>query len=108
VACGLGYTAAPPALSRLAHLRAVTAVRLALEAVPGYAAGGGFWRSERRLRARAGGRVGLAGHVPDAEVHWPDGTPVAWAGEGWPGGADGRGGGCTGGRCGACRWWRCG
>ena len=30
-ACGLRYTAAPPALGRLAHIRAVTAVRLALE-----------------------------------------------------------------------------
>jgi hypothetical protein len=82
-ACGLPYTAAPPALSRLAHLRAVTAVRLALEAVPGYAAGGAHWRGERRLRARSGGRAGLRDHFPDGEVHWPDGAPVAWAGECW-------------------------
>jgi hypothetical protein len=82
-ACGLAYTATSPALSRLAHLRAVTAVRLALEAVPGYAAAGAFWRSERRLRARAGGRVGLREHIPDGEVHWPDAGPVAWAGECW-------------------------
>lgn len=82
-ACGLPYTAAPPALGRLAHIRAVTAVRLALEAVPGYTAGGGYWRSERRLRARMGGRVGLRQHIPDGEVHWPDGTAVPWAGECW-------------------------
>ena len=82
-ACGLPYRAASPALSRLAHLRAVTAVRLALEAAPGYAAAGAFWRGERRLRARAGGRVGLREHIPDAEVHWPDGTRVRFAGECW-------------------------
>jgi hypothetical protein len=82
-ACGLPYTAAPPALSRLAHLRAVTSVRLALEAVPGYAAAGAFWRGERRLRARAGGRVGLREHIPDAEVHWPDGAQAGFAGECW-------------------------
>jgi hypothetical protein len=82
-ACGLAYTAAPPALGRLAHIRAVTAVRLALEASAGYVAGGGYWRSERRLRARMGGRVGLRQHIPDGEVHWPDGAPVPWAGECW-------------------------
>jgi hypothetical protein len=102
-ACGLPYTATQPALSRLAHLRAVTAVRLALEPVSAYAAAGAFWRSERRLRARTGGRVGLRDHMPDGEVHWPGesgtGTPgtatpgtttpgtaspgVAWAGECW-------------------------
>jgi hypothetical protein len=82
-ACGLPYTAVSPALSRLAHLRAVTAVRLALEAVPAYAAARGFWRSERRLRARAGARAGLREHFPDGEVHWPDGAAVAWAGECW-------------------------
>ncbi len=82
-ACGLPFPAAPPALSRLAHLRAVTSVRLALEATAGYRAAGAFWRSERRLRARVGGRVGLREHLPDAEIHWPDGAPVAWAGECW-------------------------
>jgi len=82
-ACGLRYTAAPPALSRLAHLRAVVAVRLALESAPRYAADGGYWRSERRLRSRMGGRVGLREHVPDGEVHWPDDARVPWAGECW-------------------------
>jgi hypothetical protein len=82
-ACGLPYRASSPALSRLAHLRAVTAVRLALEATRAYTAAGAFWRGERRLRARAGGRVGLPEHVPDAEVHWPDGAPVGFAGECW-------------------------
>jgi len=82
-ACGLRYGATAPALSRLAHLRAVVSVRLAFEAAPGYAAAGAFWRGERRLRARAGGRVGLREHIPDAEVHWPDEAPVSFAGECW-------------------------
>src|SRR5215471_8845741 len=82
-ACGLPYRATSPALSRLAHLRAVTAVRLAIEAAPAYAAAEAFWRGERRLRAKAGGRVGLREHIPDAEVHWPDGAPVGFAGECW-------------------------
>lgn len=82
-ACGLRYAAAPPALARLAHIRAVVAVRLALESAPRYAAGGGYWRGERRLRARMGGRVGLRQHIPDGEVHWPDDAVVPWAGECW-------------------------
>jgi hypothetical protein len=82
-ACGLPYRAAAPGLSRLAHLRAVTAARLALAATPQFAAGRAYWRSERRLRARIGGRLGLREHVPDGEVHWPDGDAVAWAGECW-------------------------
>jgi hypothetical protein len=82
-ACGLPYTATPPALGRLTHIRAVVAVRLALESARQYAEGGGYWRSERRLRARMGGRVGLRQHIPDGEVHWPDGGAVPWAGECW-------------------------
>ncbi|MCW2911580.1 MAG: hypothetical protein JWL68_6369, partial [Actinomycetia bacterium] len=93
LACGRPYRPVPPALSRLAHLRAVTAVRIALESAPGYTAAGAYWRSERRLRARMGSRVPLREHLPDGEVHWPDpgGAPVggaavaaaAWAGECW-------------------------
>jgi hypothetical protein len=82
-ACGLPYSPARPALSRLAHIRAVTAVRLALESASPYAAAGAFWRSERRLRARIGGRAGLRDHLPDGEVHWPDHAEVPWAGECW-------------------------
>jgi hypothetical protein len=82
-ACGLPFPATSPALSRLAHLRAVTSVRLALEATASYRAGAAFWRSERRLRARVGGRLGLREHLPDAEIHWPDDALVAWAGECW-------------------------
>jgi hypothetical protein len=86
-AAGARYPAAAPALARLAHIRAVTAVRLALEAVPAYRDGGAHWRSERHLRARFGGRLGAGQHLPDAEVHWPDAPaaspPAAWAGECW-------------------------
>ncbi|HUD38782.1 MAG TPA: hypothetical protein VMR14_17920 [Streptosporangiaceae bacterium] len=81
--CGLPYTAAVPALSRLAHLRAVTATRIALAATPHFTDGQAYWRSERRLRSKFGRRMGLREHLPDAEVHWPDGTPLAWAGECW-------------------------
>jgi hypothetical protein len=82
-ACGARYAATPPALPRLGHLRAVTAVRLALEATPAFADAGAHWRSERRLRARLGGRLGSRDHLPDGEVHWPDAAPVPWAGECW-------------------------
>ena len=80
-ACGLAYSPARPALSRLAHIRAVAAARLALEGTAGYRSAGAYWRCERRIRARHG--VGLRQHLPDAEVHWPDAAPVAWAGECW-------------------------
>ena len=82
-ACGLRYAAAPPALARLAHIRAVTASRLALEAVPAYCDASAHWRSERHLRARLGGRLGARDHLPDGEVHWPDSGLVSWAGECW-------------------------
>src|SRR5215469_3764020 len=86
-AVGAQYPAGSPALPRLAHLRAVTAVRLALESVAAYRDAGAHWRSERHLRARVGGRVGARDHLPDAEVHWPDapvpGPPAPWAGECW-------------------------
>ena len=82
-ACGVRYAPAPPALSRLAHIRAVSEIRLALEAAPGYQAAAAHWRSERRLRARLGGRLGARDHLPDGEVHWPDAGPDAWAGECW-------------------------
>ncbi len=80
-ACGLRYSTAPPALARLAHIRAVTAVRLALEAVPAYGDASAHWRSERHLRARLGAHA--RDHLPDGEVHWPDSAPVTWAGECW-------------------------
>jgi hypothetical protein len=80
-ACGRSYPPVRPALSNLAHIRAVAACRIALEATSGYQAAAAFWRCERRIRSRHA--VGLRQHLPDAEVHWPDGGPVAWAGECW-------------------------
>jgi len=62
---GEARTAAP------AHLRAVLAARLALESSPGGQAGQPWWRSERRIRAAVGGRVG-GGHIPDAEACWAE------------------------------------
>jgi hypothetical protein len=82
-ACGLHYSAAAPALPRLAHIRATAAARLVLQAAPGYSAGSAHWRSERRLRSRLGGRLGSRDHLPDAEVHWPDDGAADWAGECW-------------------------
>ena len=41
-----------------------------------------WWRSERRIRAAIGGRVGVA-HIPDAEVHWPSLEGSPYAGQVW-------------------------
>jgi hypothetical protein len=80
-ACGREYRARKPALDQLSHIRAVAATRIAFEATGAYRRASAFWRCERRLRARHG--PGLRQHLPDGEVHWPDGAPVAWAGECW-------------------------
>ena len=80
-ATGQRYAPARPALARLAHIRAVLAVRLSLEASDAYRDGRAWWRSERRIRA-AVGHVG-GGHVPDAEVSWPELPASAYAGQCW-------------------------
>jgi len=80
-ACGLSYAPAQPALSRLAHIRAVAAVRIALQSTEAYRMARPFWRCERRIRSRHG--IGVRQHLPDAELHWPDEAQVAWAGECW-------------------------
>ena len=51
-ATGLGFRAGPPALGRLAHLRAILAARLWMEASPAWREGQPWWHSERRLQAR--------------------------------------------------------
>ncbi|MGA2830993.1 MAG: hypothetical protein ABSF03_33325 [Streptosporangiaceae bacterium] len=79
---GLPYPAARPALSRLAHIRAVLAVRLWLQTGQVYQDGRAWWRSERRIRAAIGGRVGTA-HIPDAEVHWPSLDTSPYPGQIW-------------------------
>ena len=81
-ATGLGFSAGPPALGRLAHLRAILAARLWMEASPAWREGRPWWHSERRLRAGQPA-IDRAGHIPDAEIHWPslDGSP--YAGQVW-------------------------
>jgi hypothetical protein len=77
-AAGLRYAPARPALSRLAHIRAVLAVRLSMEGTAAYLDGQAWWRSERRIRASAVPRI----HVPDAEVWWPE-PGGSYAGQCW-------------------------
>jgi hypothetical protein len=82
-ACGHPWAARPPAMSRLAHVRAVLAARLWLQDSPGWSAGGAWWRSERRIRsAMPPPRVGIP-HIADAEVHWPSSPPRPYAGQVW-------------------------
>lgn len=81
-ATGLGFPAARPALGRLAHIRAVLAARLWMEASPAWAAGRPWWHSERRLRSAAPA-AGRGGHIPDAEVHWPSVAGGPYAGQIW-------------------------
>jgi hypothetical protein len=79
---GLGYPASRPSLARLAHIRAVLAIRLTLHDSPAWADSPARWRSERHIRQASGfGRPG--GHVPDAEVTWPDTGQVSYTGECW-------------------------
>ena len=79
---GQRYAPARPALARLAHIRAVLAVRPSLEAGDAYQDGRTWWRSERRIHAAAGGHVGT-GHVPDVEVFWPDIPASGYPGQCW-------------------------
>ncbi len=79
---GQRFAPSRPALGRLAHIRAVLAVRLSLQDSDAYRDGRAWWRSERRIRAAAGSRVGT-GHFPDAEVSWPEVPASPYAGECW-------------------------
>ena len=81
-ATGLGFPALRPSLGRLAHIRAVLAARLWLTAGPAWAGGHAWWHSERRLRADQPA-AGRAGHVPDAEIHWPSIPGSPYAGQVW-------------------------
>jgi hypothetical protein len=80
-ATGLGFPATRPALARLAHIRAVLAARLWLEASPAWQPGQAWWHSERRLRAEHPPLD--PGHVPDAEIHWPSIAASPYAGQVW-------------------------
>jgi hypothetical protein len=81
-ATGLGYPATRPALARLAHIRAVLAARLWFQGAPAWTQGYAWWHSERRLRA-AQPVPARAGHLPDAEVHWPSIDASPYAGQVW-------------------------
>ncbi len=81
-ATGLGYPAIRPTLGRLAHIRAVLAARLWFQAAPAWNQGHAWWHSERRLRA-AQPVPARAGHLPDAEVHWPSIEVSPYAGQTW-------------------------
>jgi hypothetical protein len=80
-AAGLRYSPVRPALSRIAHIRAVLAARLWLSDGPAWRAGRAWWRSERRLAT--GRRPGSTGHLPDAEIHWPSIDGSRYAGQIW-------------------------
>src|SRR6185312_14219116 len=81
-ATGLGYPATRPALGRLAHLRAILAARLWLQAAPAWQQGQAWWHSERRLRADRPA-AGRREHIPDAEIHWPSIDAGSYAGQVW-------------------------
>jgi len=81
-ATGLGFPATRPALGRLAHIRAVLAARIWMQASPAWRNGQAWWHSERRLRA-AQPASGRDGHLPDAEIHWPSIAASPYAGQVW-------------------------
>jgi len=80
-ATGLGFPATRPALGRLAHIRAVLAARLWIQASPAWRDGRPWWQSERRLRAARPPQG--TGHVPDAEIHWPSLEDGPYPGQVW-------------------------
>jgi len=80
-ATGLHYPATRPALGRLAHLRAVLAARLWLQATTDWQIGQPWWQSERRIRSHQPAAGAL--HRPDAEIHWPSLTGSPHAGQVW-------------------------
>jgi hypothetical protein len=81
-ATGLRFPATRPSLGRLAHIRAVLAARLWLQANPVWNDAHAWWHSERRLRADQPA-AGRREHVPDAEVHWPSLAGSPYAGQVW-------------------------
>jgi hypothetical protein len=81
IATGLGFPATRPALARLAHIRAVLAVRIWLANGRPWHDGRAWWHSERRLRA-VRSPYGT-GHVADAEIHWPSIEHSPYAGQVW-------------------------
>ena len=64
-----------------AHIRAVLAARLWLSASPAWDRGQPWWNSERCIRADRPGPA--AGHLPDAEIHWPSTGTCPYPGQVW-------------------------
>jgi hypothetical protein len=81
-ATGLRFPATRPSLGRLAHIRAVLAARLWLQAGEVWQQGRAWWHCERRLRADLPA-AGRREHVPDAEIHWPSIEGSPYAGQVW-------------------------
>jgi hypothetical protein len=79
-ATGLRYQPGPPSLARVLHVRAILAVRLALQAGPDWRQHRPWWQSERRIR-RKGPYAGR--HLPDAEAWWPSLDDSPYAGQVW-------------------------
>ncbi len=79
-ATGLDYRPGPPSLARVTHVRAVLAVRLALQAEPDWRQHRPWWQSERRIR-RKGPFAGR--HLPDTEAWWPSVDDSPRAGQVW-------------------------
>ena len=74
-----GLPRPPPALARLAQIRAVLAARLWLQASPAWHQGHAWWHSGRHIRAvRPAAR---ARHLPAAEIHWPSLPASPYAGQ---------------------------
>lgn len=78
---GLRTRLVKPAAHGLRHTHAVTEVRLAVQRTSSYRQSRAWWRSERSILA--GLFPSRVGHVPDGEVHYPDGSGMPWAGEIW-------------------------
>ena len=78
---GHHWSADPPPLARLAHIRAVLAARIWMESGEGWKAYRGWWRCERRIRD--GRPAAGQPHRPDAEIMWPSIQGSPRAGETW-------------------------
>ena len=83
-AAGLGYPASRPALARLAHIRAVLAARLWLQAAPAWTQGQAWWHSERRLRAAQPVPGPAPGTCPTPRSTGPAWTPARMPGRSGP------------------------
>ena len=77
---GLPFRPGPPSVARVMHVRAILAVRLALQSRPDWQQHRPWWASERRIRLDGpfAGR-----HLPDGEAWWPSLDDSPNAGQVW-------------------------